>query len=161
MFRLDAVEEVAARHQLHNHIVVAPVLHELENASNVRVVRLFEHLQLVFVELLVDLGHAKTRLLDDLDSARYLGFLMFSEQDYAERARPDFFHLGVVICERGDLLEGLLGLEAEEMICLLLALFHRQATLLNHRRADLGAISRRIAWQHILLFLIFFRLRFD
>ena len=44
MHRLDAIKEIASRDQLHDHIVVSLVLHELEDASNVRVVHLFKDL---------------------------------------------------------------------------------------------------------------------
>ena len=53
--------------------------------------RLFEHLELILVQLLVDLVNLQRLLLDDLDCARCLALAMRTKFDGSEGARTKLF----------------------------------------------------------------------
>ena len=75
---LNHVEQITARNQLHDNVVASAIFHELKDASNVGVDRLLEHIQLVRVELLIDIGYLEAALFDDLNSAGHTRFLVLS-----------------------------------------------------------------------------------
>lgn len=64
---LDCIEKVSTRDELHHDVIVALIFQKLKDSCNVRVVCLFQNLELVLVELFVHLN-IQTFLGDDLDS---------------------------------------------------------------------------------------------
>ena len=66
---LNHVEQVAPCDELHDDVVAPGIFHELKNARDMRMNRLLKDLELVFVELLVDVGHLKRSLVDNFDGA--------------------------------------------------------------------------------------------
>ena len=61
------LKEVAAGYEFHDDIIVALVFHELVHTSDMRMHSVLKHGQLVFVQLLVDIGDFEAFLLDNLD----------------------------------------------------------------------------------------------
>ena len=53
---VNLLKEIAAADQLHDDVIVAIVLHQLEDTCDVRVHRVLKHSEFVFVQLLVDIG---------------------------------------------------------------------------------------------------------
>ena len=85
-------------------------------------VGLLKHLQLVFVQLLVDFVDLKRRFFDCFDCARYLGLSVDAEVHRSESSCTNFFPLGVILVEFLHLLERLVLFEAEKGASLLLLL---------------------------------------
>ena len=68
----DLLHQVPAAHQLCHDVIIAGVLHQVKDTSDVRVLGLLEHLELVLVEFFVDLVLTQLLLTDYLDSAGHL-----------------------------------------------------------------------------------------
>ena len=73
-----------------------------------RMVCLFKHLQLIFVEVLVYLGYLEAFLFNNLDGTWYLRFLMFTKHNFAKSTSTKRLNHRVLLCEIVDLLECLL-----------------------------------------------------
>ena len=113
---------MSSTHQLSNDVVVALVLHQFEDSSDVGVLQIFEHLEFVFVELLIDLMLAKLLLLDDLDSAGHFRATMDASFDCAKRSSTELPVDLVVRCKAVSRLEFHLLLERQEVFLDLLLL---------------------------------------
>jgi len=134
----DAVEEVTARDQLHDHIIVARIFHELEDSSDMRMVGLLEDLEFIFIQLLIHLGNLKALLADDLDRAWHFSLFVLSELNLAECASAERPHKLVMLSKIFNLFERLVGLEAKEVFSLLLFLLLGETALLDNRFIDVG-----------------------
>ena len=66
---------------------------------------LLKHLKLILVQLLVDLMHLQSLLLNDLDCARCLALAMLTKFDGSKGACTKFFLYRIMLAEPLDLLK--------------------------------------------------------
>ena len=64
----NLIKEVASGNKLHDDVIITLVFHELEHTCDVRVHCVFQHGQLILIQLLVNIGDFQALLLDNLDS---------------------------------------------------------------------------------------------
>ena len=127
--RLNHVKEVTSRDQLHDNVVASSILQELVDSRDMWVDGLFENLELVFVQLLVDVCDLETFLFNDFDSAGHLGLPVHAELDRAKGPRAKFFADRVKSSEVSDHLKAAVLLEGKEVLGLLLSLCLSQSSL--------------------------------
>jgi len=111
----------------------------------VRVLSLFEDLELVAIELLVDLVFPQALLLDDLDSTCHVCLAVLAKFDRAKRAGAKLLSDDVELVKSFDLLEFHALFEVKQSVLPISNLFGCQAALII---SDLIEIDRTSDVRH-------------
>ena len=115
----DLFHEMATTHELSDDVVIAGILHQVKDTSNVWVLGLFKHLKLIFVKLFVDLMFTQLLLADNLHSTRHLGALVLTDLNFAKRASSQLTAKLIVLTEVLHALKLHLLFEAQKVGCTL------------------------------------------
>ena len=115
----DLLHEMATTHELSDDVVIAGILHQVKDTSNVWVLGLFKHLKLIFVKLFVDLMFTQLLLADNLHSTRHHGALVLTDLNFTKRASSQLTAKLIVLAEALHALKLHLLFEAQKVGCTL------------------------------------------
>ena len=106
---------------------------------------LFEHVQLILVEFLIDIGHQEAWLLDDFYGTRYSRFAVLTELDWTKSSTSNLFLQLVVSHKSFNLLKSTLLFKGKKVVRLSLPLCICQTSLrLNQFLCNYVALSLTI-----------------